>query len=173
MVFGCFWAKTQNESAKNSTVVEFQFSAFADSERLKTQVYVTTHFCRKKAAFFERQKRSFMWPLIFAENELRTVSSVKRNFMWPLQFLRKKRSFFCSPLLHTIFCRKRFAFFMWPRHNGNRIGHRLAFSISGNRAVILEEKVLNDGGLLLCDLQKQIDFFCVPATHVHFPIRLF
>ena len=35
--FWVFWAKTQIESAKNSMAVEFQFSAFADSGRLKTQ----------------------------------------------------------------------------------------------------------------------------------------
>ena len=42
--------------------------------------------------------------------------------------------------------------------NGNRIGHRLAFSSRGGRVVISEEKVTNDGGLSIRNLQKQITF---------------
>ena len=33
--------------------------------------------------------------------------------------------------------------------------------------------LLNDGGLLPINLQKQIDFICVPAAHVHFPYLIF
>ena len=42
--------------------------------------------------------------------------------------------------------------------NANRIWHRLAFSSRGGRAVIFEEKVMNDGGLSIRNLQKQITF---------------